>query len=594
MPSSISIRRFWLTHFLVASIFLIVAYQLIQLSIIRRPSLLALAEKQHHITIEVPPLRGQILDRHGKEFATSLKVPSVYAVPRLIGRQERAKLAQKLSEVLQLDLSFVEERLSRDKAFIWLKRRVSSEEAENIRQLEHPALGLLEEFKRFYPQGDLLAQVLGFTDVDNRGLEGIELSFNQELQGRPGKRFTKRDALGHEIKAFEMKINPAINGNRIFLTIDQYLQYLTERALDRAYFQWKAVGAAAILMEAKTGRILAVANRPTFDPNAYEKSVAEARRNRAVTDMYEPGSVFKIVTASTALNEKKVTFESTFHCENGAYRYYGSRVLHDVHSYGRLTFPEIIIKSSNIGTVKIANLMPPKTFHRYIRNFGFGAPAGIDLPGEASGYVRPPLQWSKTSPFNIPIGQEIQVTLLQMVTAMAVIANGGDLVQPYIVTRVQDQAGVVLREKKPAVRRKVIESEAARQMREILIRAVEEGTGKNAKINSIPVGGKTGTAQKVRPGGRGYSHSNFMASFIGFGSGDDPELVMGIVIDDPRPLYYGGAVAAPVFKEVMELALLSMGYVPKNAELFETPTEPQDLPENRPMSLPAQAAGKAF
>ncbi len=594
MNPSLSRRRLWLIEFFVVSLFLVIAYQVFQLCFVRQPALSQIAEKQHRLVIEIPPLRGQIVDRHGKELAASLKVPSIYAVPRLIPEEEIKPLAKKVSDLLKLDLAYVEDRLSRDKAFIWLKRKADFGEAEKIRSLEHPAFGILEEYKRFYPQKDLLAQVLGFVDIDNHGLEGIELHFNQELQGRAGRRLTKRDALGHEIKAFETKTIPAVDGRHIYLTIDQYLQYLTERALDRAFHRWKALGAGAVLMEAKTGKILAIANRPTFDPNHVKGSKTEARRNRAITDMYEPGSIFKIVTASGALNEKKVSLTSTFFCENGHYRYYRSRVLHDVHPYGRLSFPDVIIKSSNIGTVKIAALLKRDILQSYIEGFGFGRASGVDMPGEAPGYTRPPSEWSATSPYNIPIGQEIQVTLLQMAVATAVIANGGDLVKPFIVDRIEDQAGVRLRENYTTVRKKVIRPEVARQMKDILVRVVEEGTGKSAKINGIAVGGKTGTAQKILSGGRGYSHSNFMSSFIGFGPAEDPQLVMAVVLDDPKPLYYGGVVAAPVFKEVMESALLALGYVPPTAERFEPTGKMQNFPKNSPMPLPARAEGKGL
>ncbi|HXV27991.1 MAG TPA: penicillin-binding protein 2 [bacterium] len=594
MNPSFSKRRFFLTHFFVLSLFLVVGYQVVQLCIIRRPALYEIAQRQHRLVIETPPLRGMILDRDGKELATSLKVPSIYAVPRLISKEEVKPLSKKISEMLKLNEAYVEDRLSRDKAFIWLKRKADLEEAEKIRQLEHPAFGIMEEYKRFYPQKDLLSQVLGFVDIDNRGLEGIELHYNRELQGRAGRRYTKRDALGHEIKAFETKAIPAVDGHHVVLTVDQYLQYLMERALDRAFHKSKAIGASAVLMEAKTGKILAMSNRPTYDPNQIKNSVPDARRNRVVTDMYEPGSIFKIVTASAALNENKVNMNSTFFCENGRYRYYRSRVLHDVHAYGRLMFPEVIIKSSNIGTVKIAALLKPDLLQSYIQGFGFGRSSGIDLPGEAPGYTRPPSEWSATSPYNIPIGQEVQVTLLQMATSMAVIANGGDLLKPYIIDHTEDQAGVRIRENQPTFRKKVIRPEVAQQMREILVRVVEEGTGKNAKINDMAVGGKTGTAQKILPNGRGYSHSNFMASFFGFGPAEDPLLVMAVVLDDPKPVYYGGVVAAPVFKEVMESALLALGYVPPNAQKFEPLDKMQTFPKNPPMPLPAHVEGKGL
>lgn len=567
--SSLSKRRFWTANFAIACFFVIIIYQLFQLMVIRQPALQDLANKQHDLRIQIPPMRGQILDRKGNELAANLRIPSIYAVPKIIPKNEKAALAKKVADILRIDRAFVLKRLEKDKSFVWIKRKVSEEQAQLLNDLNHPGIGILKEYRRFYPQGDLLSHILGFTNVDNEGLEGIELNYNKELKGSAGKRLTKRDALGREIKALETKQTPAIHGHKITLTIDQYMQYLTERALDRAYKQWKAKGAFAVVMDVKTGEILAMANRPNYDPNQHEKVNPEAKRNRAITDMYEPGSVFKIVAASAALNEGKVTPETMFNCENGNYRY-GSKVLHDVHPYGMLSMEDVIVKSSNIGTVKIAAKLDKEVFQSYIDKFGFGRSTGIDLPGEAPGFTRRPKDWSATSAYNIPIGQEVMVTALQMTTALAVIANGGNLVRPYVIAKVEDQAGVVLREKKPLIKPGVIRPEVAEEMRHILTRVVEEGTGQKAKINGIPVGGKTGTAQKVLPNGRGYSHSNFMSSFVGLAPSDKPQYVMTVVLDDPRGMYYGGVVAAPVFKEVMEAALLGSGYVPANATRLES------------------------
>ncbi|HOW88231.1 MAG TPA: penicillin-binding protein 2, partial [Candidatus Omnitrophota bacterium] len=537
-------------------------------------SLLQLAHRQHYISVDVPPLRGPITDRNGKEFVTNLKIPSIYAVPRVLEEGERKDLSSEVAKILGLDRKWVLERLSRDKAFVWLKRRVTFEESDKIRKLNSPALGILEEYKRFYPQGSMLAQVLGFSTVDNEGVEGIERSMDGDLRGKPGKRVTQRDAKGREIKAFEVKSLPVIDGNRVVLTIDQHLQYLTEKALESAFKQWKAKGAWAIVMDPKTGEILAMANQPGFDPNHYAKVGADAKRNRAITDMYEPGSVFKIVAASGALNEDAVKPETTFFCENGKWNY-GIKTLRDVHAYGTLPMSEIIVKSSNIGTVKIAQKMGPAKFQDYVQKFGFGVRAGIDMAGEAPGYTRPPSQWSKTSPYNIPMGQEVMVTALQMVNAIAVIANGGYLMRPYIISKVQDPAGVTLKEKKPVIRQQVIKPEIAAIMREILKQVVERGTGTKAKIPDIPVGGKTGTGQKILPGGKGYSHSAFMSSFVGFAPADDPRYAMVVVLDEPRPLYYGGTVAAPVFKEVMEAALLTRGM--KRRSIAPSPITPEQV-----------------
>lgn len=585
MPLSISSRRLWFISACVSILFLLVIYQLIQLTIIRRPTLLKLAHAQHNLKVDIPPVRGQILDRNGKELAISLKVPSVYAVPRLIGKGQKAPLARELSKILDLKYDFVLERLSRDKAFVWLKRQISFDEAEKIRKMRSAGLGLLDEYRRFYPQGEFLSQVLGFTDIDNRGIEGVELALDAELRGRPGVRHTKRDAMGREIKAYEMKAVPSVDGNKVYLTIDQYYQYLLERSLDAAFIKWKAKGAAAVLMEATTGKILAIANRPTFDPNHYQKSNPETRRNRVITDMYEPGSTFKIVAGSAALNENKVNMETEIFCENGTYRY-GSRTLRDVHAYGKLTFPEVLVKSSNIGTVKVAAMLKPETFHSYVKGFGFGRKTGVDLPGEAPGFINPPSKWSKTSPYNIPMGHEVMVNLLQMARSMAVIANGGYLVTPYIISKVEDQKGVVLQYNEPRTGDPVISPETAEKMRGILIRVVEEGTGKKAKINGLAVGGKTGTAQKVLPGGGGYSHSNFMSSFVGFAPAD-ARFVMAVMLDDPKPSYYGGTVAAPVFKEVMEAVVFGSGYIPPNAQIFDPTVSLDEIPEPPPMLIRA-------
>ncbi|HTL47502.1 MAG TPA: penicillin-binding protein 2 [Verrucomicrobiae bacterium] len=592
MSQSVSAKRFWSVNAGVVLIFLLLTYQLVQLTVIRQPSLMEAAEKQHQLTIKIPPLRGPIVDRRGRELASNLKLPSVYAVPRMLGDGEKEDLVRDLGVILKLPRDYLDERLSRNKAFVWIKRKISEEEAAKIQALRHPALGTIEEYRRFYPQGDLLSQVLGFTNIDNEGLEGVELFFNKELRGQEGVRYTRRDALGREIRAFELKTVPAVNGSRVVLTIDQYLQYLTERSLENAYVQWKAKGASAIIMNPKTGEILAMANRPGFDPNEFEKSSKESHRNRVLTDMYEPGSVFKIVATSAALNEGTASPEDVFFCENGQYRY-GTRVLRDVHPYGTLTFEEVLIKSSNIGAVKIAATLQHETFQKYIDGFGFGKATGIDMPGEAPGFTRKPKDWSNTSPYNIPMGHEVMVTALQMANAYSVIANGGYLVKPYIIARVEDQYGVVLREKKPEVVHQIIKPEVAKKMNDILVRVVQEGTGKKAIIDGISVGGKTGTAQKVLPGGRGYSHNSFIASFIGFAPAEDPQLVMAVVLDDPKPSYYGGSVAAPVFKEVIEAGLLYMGYVPSNAEKLNADGSAPAAPANPPKPQAVTSSGRA-
>ncbi|MBI4357919.1 MAG: penicillin-binding protein 2 [Candidatus Omnitrophica bacterium] len=568
MLSTSSKTRFVIVDLVILAVFPLIIYQLIRLTIQSHEVLVRFAEQQHNLVIEIEPQRGAILDRNAKEFATNLKVPSVYAVPRLISAQSKPALVNTLSKLLDLDRSFLEERLGRDKAFVWLKRRTSVREAEAIRRLENPHLGITYETKRFYPHREMLSNVIGFCNIDNVGQEGLELLYDQRLTGRLGYRYTKRDALGREMVALEKKLIPAVNGGRLILTIDRYIQFLTERSLDEAFRNHRAQSATAVVINPHTGEILAMASRPTFDPNHLGRSEIASRRNRAVTDIFEPGSAFKIVTATAALNEGEIALDDIFDCERGQWRVRPQRVIHDVHPYGHLTFPEVLIKSSNIGTVKIAKRLGEKPLYEYIKKFGFGERTGIDFPGEVSGILRPPEHWSKFSITSIPFGQEVAATAVQMLRAVSVIANGGRLVRPYLLKEIQDANGATLSIKEPIVSEPFLKPETVTSITSILERAVTEGTGKRAQIQGIRVAGKTGTSQKLDSKG-GYSHKHFVGSFVGFAPAEHPMLAMIVSIDDPRPYYYGGTVAAPVFKEVIEQSLIYLGYVPKKVKKEE-------------------------
>lgn len=556
------VHRIRIVSFLIFALFVLIVVQLILLAWVRKDELTSIAKRQHNLIVEIEPKRGLIYDRNLKEIATALRVPSIYVVPRLVSEKERESLARKLARILNVDLSMVRERLARDKSFVWIDRRVSEEEAEAIRELRNPNVGILHEYKRVYPNSSLASNMIGFCGIDNNGLEGMELQFDSYLRGKKGVRYTKRDAMGREIVAMEQKMIPALNGYHLVLAIDQFIQYVTEKELEAACTQWNAKGGVALVMNPNDGSILAMASWPTYDPNHFKDFPPAHRRNRAITDYFEPGSVFKIVTASGALNEGAVSLQDRFDCEHGAYSI-GRRVLHDVHPYGILDFSEVIIKSSNIGTVKIASRLGPEKLHSYIRKFGFGTPTGIELKGEVGGVVRPPSQWSGTSMSAIPIGQEVTSTAVQCLTALNVIANGGVRYKPHLVTKIIDDKGVEIVSKKVEKGERVLLPQTAKKMCQILHRVVDEGTGKNARIEGVAVAGKTGTAQKILEGGGGYSHSNFFASFIGFAPVDKPLLSMIVVLDDPHPSYYGGTVAAPVFKNVIEQALLYMGYRPK-------------------------------
>lgn len=570
-------NRFFAVSCLVLALFAAVLYRLFDLTIFQRPFLLTIATKQHNIVIPLEPRRGDILDRRGKELATTIKSPSVFANPRMIPREKVPQVARALSEILDLAQPSLEKHLSKDKAFVWIKRKVTEEQAESVLALGYPSLSIQNEHRRFYPHFHEFAHVIGFCNVDNQGLEGLELVYDAYLRGQGGLRQSKRDALGREVSALESKYIPPVNGGHLVLHVDQFIQHAVERELDKAFTKWKAKGACAIVMDPKSGHILAMANRPSFEPNDHKSSSVDSRRNRCVTDFYEPGSIFKVVTLTAALAEGKAKLEDTIFCENGTWHVSGQRVIHDVHPYGRLTVPEVLIKSSNIGTVKVAKLIGEAALYRYIKMFGFGELTGIDVKGEVAGIVHPLNRWSKISITSVPYGQEVAATAIQMLRALAVLANGGYLVRPQVVQEVRDDFGVVIREEITPVRQRILDEKLTSVMRDLLVRAVEEGTGQNAKIPRVKVAGKTGTAQKINPYG-GYSHSNFISSFMGFAPAENPLLAMLVMVDDPHPSYYGGTVAAPVFKAVMEESLLYLGYTPS-----------PDLPEKQGVIEDAKA-----
>jgi cell division protein FtsI (penicillin-binding protein 3) len=497
------------------------------------------------------PQRGDIYDRNKRKLACSLKVNSLYAVPPQFNSSEDT--IAKLAGILGLDEAFIRARVNRPKMFVWLKRKITDEQTEKIKSLGIKGLGFIKESKRFYPNENLASHILGIVDIDNRGLEGIELAYDRYLKGEVGWKEIVRDAKGRELASENIRSLPPCNGYDVVLTIDEIIQHITEKALEKSYTKYKAKGAIAIVMDPYDGGILAMANRPTFDPNDFRRSKEDARRNRAVTDCFEPGSSFKIVTASAALNEGVVSFEDVFFCENGAWRIRG-HLLHDHKPHGNMTFKQVIEKSSNIGTVKVALLLSEKNFYKYITKFGFGSDTGIDLPGEISGLIRPPSRWSKFSISSIPMGQEIAVTAIQMAGAVSVVANGGTYYSPMIASEVRDAKGEVIESFRPRSLRRVISEETAVKLRKLMQGVVENGTGKRAKAKNYTTAGKTGTAQKVEPSGR-YSHSKFFSSFVGFAPVESPRIVVCVFVDEPRPVYYGGTVAAPVFREIVEATL---------------------------------------
>lgn len=534
--------------FLLFVIFLLFCItRLLFIQFFRSNYLSSIAKKQHSLFMELDPRRGTIYDINLKPQAVNIPVDSVYATPNEIKASEKEKIIKQLAPILKVNDTYLRDRLYRKKSFIWLVRKISPEQSGEIRKLKLKGINFIKETKRCYPNTYLGSQVIGFAGLDNVGLEGLELSCDKYLKGEAGFAMFFRDARQKKLDIWEDMIAPR-DGYSLVLTVDEVIQYIAERELDKAYKTYHAKGASIIVMDPHTGAILALANRPTFDLNEYSQANKDQIRNRAISDLFEPGSVFKIVTASAALEEKRVKEEDTFFCENGKYRI-GSHILHDHTSHGTLTFRQVIEQSSNIGTVKIAQMLGPDIIYRYIKLFGFGSKLGVDMPGEISGIVREPRLWSKISIAAVPIGQEVGATDVQLVAAISAIANGGQLMKPYIIQEIKDKHGEVIKKFSPVMIRKAVSLDTAARVRKILTGVVEEGTGKMAKIEGFTAAGKTGTAQKLEDNGT-YSHSKFVASFIGFAPAEDPVVAIVVTVDEPRPVYFGGVVAAPVFKNV--------------------------------------------
>lgn len=526
-------------------------FKLICIQCFRSSYLAALADKQHNYGFKLEPVRGTIFDRRLRPIAVNIPVQSLYANPRRMTPSDKRKALENLPAILSIPQDFVKERLNRRKYFVWLARKLPDDKVKAIKELNIKGLAFLKDSKRHYPNNHLAAHLIGFAGTDNEGLEGLELQFNSHLKGKDGWSQIIRDARQREL-LIEKNYIPPQNGFNLVLTIDETIQYIAEQALDKAYQANNALGGSIIVLDPRTGEILALANRPTYSLDEFDKSVPESRTNRALAYVYEPGSVFKIVAASAALEEGVFTEEDKIFCENGAYKV-GNHILHDYHPYGTLTFQGVIENSSNIGVTKIAQKMGPATYYKYAKRFRFGMKTGVDMVGEVEGWVKPPAQWSKTTIGAMPIGQEVTVTPLQLVCAIGAIANDGVYMKPYIVKYITDDKNEIIKAQQPQIVDRVISQDTARRVTKILTAVVEKGTGKMARIKDIPVAGKTGTAQKVINGQ--YSGSKFFATFIGFVPADKPRLAMVVMFDDPHPNHFGGTVAAPVFKEVAENAL---------------------------------------
>jgi cell division protein FtsI (penicillin-binding protein 3) len=532
--------------------------RLVYLQVVRHADLSASAERQQWRTRPAPAKRGDIVDRRGHVLALSVDADTVYAVPSVIEDPAgtAAALCGALGDCSPAERRALAGRLDRQgRHFEYVRRQISPELAARVAALELEGVGFMKESRRYYPNKHLASHLLGYVGVENTGLGGLESAYDSLVRGRPGTILIQTDARRRVVSRVE---RPATVGASLELTVDQYLQHVAERELAHGVEWSGAEGGSAVLLDPFTGEILAMANAPTFNPNTFRDASPDARRNRAVQDLYEPGSTFKIVTAGAAFEEQAVRPDSLIDARGGVIRF-GSRVIHDTHDYGVLSFEDVIVKSSNVGAIRVALTLGPETVGAYVRRFGFGRPASRDFRGQNPGIVWDPSALDDSALASVAMGYQVGVTALQMAAAVASIANGGELVEPRAIRAVVKDGA-----RTPVPRRVVgrtVSAATAAQLTAIMEGVVEHGTGTAAALPGYTVAGKTGTASKILDGA--YSKSDYNVSFVGFVPSRNPVLAMVVVVDSPhRVSPYGGVVAAPIFQGIAAAAMRHMGVRP--------------------------------
>ncbi|MGH9883081.1 MAG: penicillin-binding protein, partial [Pyrinomonadaceae bacterium] len=582
-PDASPRRALFVAAFIILWMFVVTA-RLVYLQVSKHDRLFERAQQQQQDAIETSPQRGQLLDRHERELARSLDTDSIFVAGDEFAKMPNAqaeieRTAAGLSPALgksKADLiKQLGESATKNQRFMWLARRLPPEVGKHVEALKLTGVHVRKESKRFYPNGSLAAHVLGFVGLDNVGLGGVEQVYNEKITGEPGKLFLEKDSEGSAYESFEIPSHP---GQTVVLTIDQSVQYRAEQALAAAVQQSHAKSGSAIVLDPRTGEILAMANVPTFDPNNVGAAPAQARSNWALQNIYEPGSTFKIISFSAAIEKGLAHPDDKIDCQMGSITVAG-RVIHDHHAFGTLTITEALEKSSNVAAIKLGLRVGDETMHDYITRFGFGSRTGVELPGETAGLVRPVSKWQPSSVGSIAIGQEVGVTPLQMASAFGALANNGIRVAPHLVREIRTSSGVSVYRSDPEQRRVVSESTAT-ALRGMLEGVTLNGTAKAAQLDGYTAAGKTGTAQKIDPKTRAYSRTKHVASFVGFAPVNNPAVVIVVVIDEPAGAYHGGDVAAPVFRTIAEQILPDLGVEP-------------DTDFKMPLELMAQATAKA-
>lgn len=526
--------------------FIIIGAKSVYLQVYRGSWLSEKAASQYESFLSSSGKRGTIYDRNLRELAMSIDVTSIAAHPHQI--ENTRSVARSLAKILNINRKSLERKISADKKFVWIKRHVAPKEAMAVRNLKIGGIDFIPEHNRFYPNKMLASQVIGFTDIDDNGIEGIEFYYDDQLRGATYNFMVYKDALGRGFDS-EKKIAEKYAGNNLILTIDRTIQFITEKALKEAVVKFSATSGMAIVMVPHTGAILAFAHFPFFNPNAVNDFDKKLWRNRILTDPFEPGSTMKLFSAAAALESGSSSPNSIFYCENGAYKI-GRHVIHDTHKHGWLSLQQIVKYSSNIGAVKFSQAAGAVYLYNILCDFGFGEKTGVDSPGETAGSLAHFKRWTKIDAGTISFGQGISVSALQLITAVAAIANNGVLMKPHIVQAITDQNGRLVKSFGPRKARRVVSKKTAKTLTRIMQTVITEGgTGVNAALEGYSVSGKTGTAQKVDEKG-GYAKEKYLSSFVGFVPSEKPEIAILVVIDEPQGSHYGGVVAAPAFKNI--------------------------------------------
>lgn len=567
-----------------ALFFVVIAARLVQIQIVEGSKFQNLARKQYERTVTLPAVRGNIYDRNNNVLASNSMFVSFAADPKVVG-ENAEEIARQFSAVFGRSRTFYMTKLQSvttsgaPKRFVWLERRVRPEVAKKIESARLVGVVAVDEPKRLYHYDDVAGTLIGFTDVDNKGISGLEIEFDEYLRGKDGSVVMQRDGLGRARASVDYpRIEPR-DGNNLTLTIDLAYQSIVEEELKRGVALNKADAGLAVMLNPKTGEVLAMANVPGINPNDVSSYNVNAARNRVVTDVFEPGSVFKLVTASAAYENSLVTPEKKFYAEHGTYIVKASnrakpRKITDTHPYDWITFQEAVEVSSNIVMAKVGPTIGPDRLYVQARNFGFGIPTGVELPGEIRGKLKKPQEWSGTTLQTMAYGYEVAVTPLQIACAYAAVANKGVMMRPFIISRIQDKTGETVLEKQPQVIRRVISEQTASLMTQAFEGVVERGTAKEARIEGVRIAGKTGTSKKVVEGKYGWG--SYTGSFVGYFPADDPQVVCLVMIDNPRAgLYYGGLISAPIFRSIAERIINTSGRFTK---------KPQPSEEQQPKS----------